>query len=126
MALPAAPSVTYNAEGNLLATTTSLAGGASTAAMADFSVNCLGGWLQVYGKGGTTVGATNGVQVQVFPRGSTTGNDTVAMWAYTFPLTANTVARESIFLPTGLYAVNLFNLDGTNAINVGLTANPVA
>jgi hypothetical protein len=126
MALSSAPSVTYNVEGNVIPTTTSVAGGGTSPTVVDFSVNCLGGWLQAYGKGGATVGATNGVQVLILPRGSTTGSDTIAMWMFNFGLVANTVARQSIFLPTGAYTVVLSNLDPTNAINVGLTANPMA
>jgi hypothetical protein len=127
MALPSAPSVTFNAEGNVLPITTSLAGGGSTTTGVDFSVNALGGWMQVYGKGGATVAATNGVQVAILPQGSAGGTfDSIPMWIFSFGTTANTAARESIFLPTGRYAVALLNLDATNAINVGLTTNPVS
>ena len=128
MALSSAPSVTYNAAGNVLATTTSIAGGASnTAGVVDASSNSLGAWVQVTATGGGTVGATNGCQVSVFPAGSSTPNyDTIPMWVYQIPLTVSTAARASILLPTGKYAFTLTNLDGTNAITAGITSSPIA
>lgn len=127
MSLASDPSVTFNAEGNIQAITTTLAGGANvTTPFVDYSVNSLGGWVQVYGKGGATVGTTNGVQVAVYPQGSLTSVDSVPMWTFSFALTASTVTRASILLPTGRFAVLLVNLDPTNSINVGLTSNPIA
>jgi hypothetical protein len=128
MPLSSDPSVTFNSEGNILATTTSLGSSASsTGNIVDVSANSLGGWVQVYSKGGASVSTTNGCQVSIYPAGSSTPTyDSVAMWTFTIPNTASTVARESILLPTGKYSITLANLDASNSINVGITSNPIA
>ena len=126
MALSSDPSVTYNAAGNILATTTSIAGGGSNSTgVVDASANSLGAWVQVTATGGATVAATNGCQVSVFPAGDSTPHyDTIAMWSFVIPMTVSTAARASILLPTGKYSIALANLDGTNAITAGITSNP--
>ena len=127
MALSSAPSVTYNAAGNVLPTTTAIAGGASTSGAVDVSANSLGAWVQVTATGGATVAATNGCQVNIYPAGDSTPHfDSIPTWIYVIPITASTAARLSILLPTGRFAFQLANLDGTNAITAGITSNPIA
>ena len=127
MPLSSDPSVTYNAEGNILATSTSLGASASnTGNIVDFSSSSLGGWVEIYSKGGSSVAATNGCQVSVYAAGSTTTYGTIAIYSPSIANTANTVALLSILLPTGKYSITLTNLDATNAITVGITSNPIA
>jgi hypothetical protein len=128
MALSSAPSVTYNAAGNILPTTTSIAGGASnTSGVVDVSSNSLGAWVQVTATGGATVGATSGCQVAVRPAGNSSPNyDTIALSSFTVPVAVSTAARASLLLPTGKYVIALTNLDPTNAITAGITSNPIA
>lgn len=128
MSLSADPSVTYNSQGNILATSTSITGGSSnTGNIVDFSSNSLGGWVCVYATGGGSVSATNGCQLLVYPAGDSTPHyDTVAMAGFTLAMTASTVSQQTIFLPTGKYSLTLKNLDASNAITAGITSNPVA
>ena len=128
MALSSDPSVTYNAAGNVLATSTSIAAISSNSGnVVDFSSNALGGWVQVTNTGGGTVNSTNGCQVLVYAAGDSTPHyDTVALWTFVIATVVSTAARQSIFLPTGKYSITLSNLDPSNAITAGITANPIA
>lgn len=120
------PSVTWNAAGNALSSQ-ALGASSSVSFTVDFSSNSLGGWLQVWDTGGSSVSSTSGLQVQVFPAGDSTPDyDTVACWTYTITTVASTVARQSILLPTGKYSVKLTNLDATYGITVEATSNPIA
>jgi hypothetical protein len=128
MPLSSDPSVTFNAQGNILAISTSIAASASsTGNIVDFSSSCLGGWIQITATGLSSVSATNGCQVSIFPAGDSTPHyDTIAMWTFTIPITASTVTPESIQVPTGKYSIMLKNLDATNGIDAGITSNPIA
>jgi hypothetical protein len=128
MSLTADPSVTFNAAGNILAVSTALAAsGVNSGSVVDFSVNSLGGWIQITDIGGGSVSATSGLQVQVFPAGDSTPHyDSVAIYTFTITTVASTTSRQSILLPTGKYSITLTNLDATNGITVGITSNPVA
>jgi len=128
MALQYDPSVTFNAAYNMYASNT-LAAGANISNTVDFSSSLLGGFVQIWNTGGGTVAATNGCQVQVFATADTTPSyDTVPFSGANFVIATvtSTAARQSIFLPTGKYSINLKNLDVTNAITVGITSAPVA
>jgi hypothetical protein len=129
MALLYDPSITFNAQGNILATSTSIAALATnSAAVVDFSTNSLGGWVQIAPTGGGTVNATNGCLVSIYPAGDSAPHyDTVAIASFTIPITASTQTPQSILLPTGKYSITLKNLDaGSNAITCGVTSNPMA
>lgn len=126
MPLASDPSQTFNAQGNILPTSTALAlSGVSAGNIVDFSANCLGGTVEVYAKAGAAVAATNGCKVEIFEAGSTTSYGTIASYPYTIPLAANQVQTLPIRLPTGKYSITLTNLDATNGITVGLTSNPI-
>jgi hypothetical protein len=127
MSLTSDPSVSYSAQGNILAVTTSIAAGASTSgSVVDFSANSLGGWISVYAKGGASVSSTNGCQVFIYPAGDSTPDfDTVSLPAPTLAIAASTASQQSTLLPTGKYAIILKNLDATYAITGGITSNPI-
>ena len=128
MPLTVDPSVTLNTRYNAYGSQT-LANAASTTFAVDFSSSSLGGFVQVWDTGGSSVAATNGCQVQAFATADTGPNyDTVAFAGtnFTFTTVASTPAAQSFFLPTGKYQIKLTNLDATNAITVGATTAPVA
>ena len=125
------PQVTVNAQNNLLSSQ-SLSGGASVSQTLDLTG--VGGTgtgtasgnfsadIQVKNAGGGTVATTNGCQVSVYRGFGTTPTwDTVPVLQFTIPTTASTTALQSFHLETGRYQITLTNLDGTNAITVGLT-----
>jgi hypothetical protein len=128
MSLSSDPSVTYNAQGNVLATSTSIAAsGSHTGSIVDFSSNSLGGWVQVTPTGGGTVATTNGCQVSIFPAGDSTPHyDYYPVIQQVIAIVASTATPLSFLLPTGKYSITLANLDATNAITAGITSNPVA
>jgi hypothetical protein len=90
------------------------------------SSNSLGSWLSVtvtY----TTVAATSGVTVAVYPAGDSTPHfDTAATWTYTIAAVASSTKQASILLPTGKYQVVVTNTDATNGVTYGITSNPIA
>lgn len=127
MPLSADPSVTYSAQGSIVSAGTALAAATSTTGAAvDCSSSSLGTWMTVtvtY----TTVAATAGLTVSIYPAGDTTPHyDTVAMWSSTIPATASTTQQMSWLLPTGKYLVKVTNTDATNAVTYGITSNPIA
>lgn len=126
MALSSDPSVTYNAQGNILNAATITNGAPNTGNIVDFSSNTLGGWVQIYCTPGTA-SATNGIQVTVFPAGDSTPHyDTVAMDNFTIPQTTSTVAAQSRRYPTGKYSITITNLDASHTVAVSITSNPLA
>ena len=127
MSLASDPSVTFNSNGNALSSQ-SLANSTSVTFTADFSSSTVGGFVQVWDTGGGTVATTNGCQVQAFATADTGPNyDTVAFAGVNFVITTvvSTAARQSFFLPTGKYKIQLTNLDATNSITVEATTAPV-
>jgi hypothetical protein len=128
MPLSSDPSVTYNSQGNILATSTSVAASSSrSGSIVDFSSNSLGGWVQVTPTGGTAVAPTNGCQVSIYAAGDSTPHyDYYPIIQQTIAVVANTATPLSFLLPTAKYSVSIVNLDATNAITVGITSNPVA
>lgn len=127
MALSSDPSVTYAAQGNITATGTALAAGATSAGVTvDASANALGTWLSVTVTF-TTVAATAGVNVLIYPAGDSTPHfDTVAAPSYQVPAVASSTQQVTTFLPTGKYQVRVQNTDATNGVTYGITSNPVA
>lgn len=118
------PSMTHNAEGNLIATG-ALGGGANTTADIDAS-NKISVQIQVRNTGGSVVSSTNGLRVEVFRRfGSGPTNDTDPVTSFTIPTIVSTTRYRSIELPTGRYRIRLTNLDATNSITVEATTSTI-
>ena len=113
----AAPSMTFNAAGNALASQ-SLAASGTVTFNVDASVK-FEGQLEVEANFGT-IAATAGLKVEIFPGiGSTpTYSTTNPNYTYTLTAVAGLQRTPKIALPTGKYQVKLTNLDATN----GLTA----
>jgi hypothetical protein len=128
MSLSSDPSVTYNSQGNILATSTSIAASAShPGSIVDFSSSSLGGWVQVTPTGGSAVATTNGCVVSIYPAGDSTPHyDYYAIFQQTIGIVASTATPLSFLLPTGKYSISLTNVDATNAITAGITSNPIA
>jgi hypothetical protein len=128
MPLSSDPSVTYNSQGNILATSTSIAASAAhTGSIVDFSSSSLGGWVQVTPTGGSTVATTNGCQVSIYPAGDSAPHyDYYPLFQQTIAIVASTATPLSFLLQTGKYSITLTNVDATNAITAGITSNPVA
>jgi hypothetical protein len=128
MSLPSDPSVNFGSTGNAIAANTNLALSASTSFTADFSTSTLGGFVQVFGKGGSSVSSTNGLQVQAFTTADGSTFDTIAFAGvnFTIPITASTTSTQSFLLPTGKYSVKLTNLDATYPITVEATTASVS
>lgn len=127
MPLSSDPSVTYNAQGNITAAGTSLAASTTSAgATVDVSSNSLGSWISVTVTF-TTVAATSGVTVAIYPAGDSTPHfDTTAIQTFTIPSTASSTRQITTMVPTGKYSVTCQNLDATNAVTYGITSNPIA
>ena len=126
MALSADPSVTYNAQGNILNAATITNGTPNTGNIVDYSSSALGGWIAIYCSPGTA-SATNGIQVQAFPAGDSTPHyDTVPVNNFIIAQTTSTVAQQSFFLPTGKYRLTITNLDASHTVAVSITSNPEA
>ena len=128
LVLYAGPSVTYNAAGNILATSTSIAAsGSSSGNIVDFSTASFGGFIQIIPTGGGTVAATNGCKVEIYAAGDSTPNyDSEVLVTFTIVTVVSTTKRKSTLLPTGKYSVKLTNLDATNAITAGISSAPVS
>lgn len=125
MSLPADPSVTYNAQGNVLNAVSVANGTPNTGNICDFSTSTLGGWISVFCASGTA-SATNGIQVQIFPAGDSTPHyDTVSLPAATIAQTSSQSAQQSFLVPTGKYSVTLTNFDASHAVTCSITANPI-
>lgn len=127
MSLAATPTTTYNAQGNILAAGTSIAGnGSNSASIVDFS-NTLGGEVGVTVTGGGTVAATSGLRVEVHPALDSTPNySTVARPQIDLTTVVSTTTSYSVRLPNGKFRVKLTNLDATNAVTVSVTSNPTS
>jgi hypothetical protein len=126
MSLSADPSITYNSEGNILATSTSIAAsGTSSGNIVDYSAS-LGGWVTVTYTGGSSVAGTNGVTIDVFPATDSTPHYASTANPAFGPLavTASTTLRYTFWLGMGKYSISLVNADATNAITAGITSNP--
>ena len=111
----AAPVMTQNATGNILASS-ALALSASTANLDIDATTKFELELQI----GVTFGAvaaTNGLQVNVYRLfGAGPTADTIQVTQFTIPGTASTTKNQSLALPTGRYRIVLTNLDATNGL----------
>jgi len=129
MSLSADPSFTVGSTGNLIAST-GLA--ANTSVSATFYIGVAGqsgaagsittgialfGRLQIASTPGSTVAATNGLNVNVYSTSDGTNYDTIAYGVSSvIPSVASTVARMSWDLSPGQYKLTLQNLDTTNSL----------
>lgn len=90
--------------------------------------SAVSGRVQVWSKGGGTVGTTNGCQVQVFSTSDGTNYDNIAFGGVNFVIAnaINTQYYQSFELPPGQYKLSLSNLDTANAITVEATLGTTA
>jgi UDP-N-acetylglucosamine enolpyruvyl transferase len=126
----AAPSMTFNATGNLLAAGT-VAAGATATFNADFSTK-FEGQIQFSATFGT-VAATAGLQISVFPVVGSTGTvaDNVAgAGSFTLAAVASTTQIMTIKVGPGKYSVSIKNLDASNSVTsvsaTGATVDGIA
>ncbi len=128
MSLTADPSVSLSAEGNILASATSIGAGASNSGnIVDYSANSLGGWVGITVTGGSSVSTTNGLTVSVYPATDSTPHyATVANPQITIAVAASTVSRAGIFVGPGKYSITLTNTDATYGVTADITSNPAA
>lgn len=121
----AAPSMTFNAVGNVR-TAASLGAGASASYSIDASTK-LELQITVTNTPGGTVASTRGVRVNFLPRyGSTPEDTTIPAFSYTLPSqTASTEESKTFFLGTGQWTVTVTNLDATNAVTLEITSATV-
>ena len=123
----AAPSMTFNAAGNLIAASTNLAAGASTTVNVDASTKIELQILVNVTLGGT-VATTHGIQVDALPGyGSTVayGDTPVASVAAAQATAASGSDTAFLALPTGKYQIKITNLDASNAVTIEATSATV-
>ena len=121
-----APTMTFNAAGNVLASQSLAASANVSTSTLDYSA-IFEGQVHVKNTPGGAVSATRGVQVDVYRRyGSTPTTGESAFLSMTLPSeTASTAESVDLLIPTGKYLVKLTNLDATNAVTVEITADTV-
>ena len=129
----AAPSMTYNSQGNI-ANAVSLAASTSNGYTGDanaYTVDASAKWeVQItveYTTGGS-VAATSGLKVGIFtgsdstPHYETIQDTAIPTVAYQFfTPTASHTYRKTFFLPTGKYMIRVTNLDATNSVTFSIT-----
>lgn len=128
MSLPADPTYTRAAIGNVAGSTLLPASGttAFTFAIGDSAgspAGALAGTLQLYLLAGTSVATTNGLQWTILKSADTTPTYSSVAYAQgpTIPATASATTSACIDLPPGAYQASLTNLDGTNSIHYEAT-----
>lgn len=110
----AAPSMTFNALGNILSNASIGASGTSTQHI-DGSTK-FETQVQVDVHFGT-VAATAGLQIDVYRRfGAGPTDDTISILTLVIAAVGSTTENQSFALPTGKYDVKLTNLDATNGV----------
>lgn len=121
-----APTMTFNAAGNALASQSLAASANVSTSTLDYSA-VFEGQVHVKNTPGASVSATRGVQVDVYRRyGSTPTTGESAFISMTLPSeTASTAESVDLLIPTGKYLIKLTNLDATNAVTVEITADTV-
>ncbi|QEH38651.1 hypothetical protein OJF2_72570 [Aquisphaera giovannonii] len=124
----AGPIVTAGTAGNVIASGPLAAGGTATATVDLSTGGAFGGDIALRVTTGSSVAATNGCRLDVFPQGDAGGAyDTVAAATYPFSgLSASSTYQKTLRLPTGVYKVVATNLDATNAITVQVTSSRIA
>lgn len=124
----AAPSMTFGAVANALASQ-SLAAGASVNCDIDFSAVFLG-QVTVKNTPGGSVSSTRGLKVEPlvgFGASGTAEYSTLPVGSFQLPSqTASTLESLPIVLGPGKYRVKLTNLDATNAVTVSVTSASVS
>lgn len=116
----AAPTMTFNAVGNIRASA-SLAASGTDSGNLDYSTK-IEGQITVKVVFGAAVAATSGVKVEFFARyGSTAADTTIATFSYTIPATASATVSRTFYLGTGKWTWKLTNLDATNAVTIEIT-----
>lgn len=121
----AAPSMTFNAVGNVR-TAASLGAGASASYSIDASTK-IELQLTVTNTPGGTVASTRGVRCDFKPRyGSTAEDATIPAFSYTMPsAVASTEESKTFFLGTGQWTITVTNLDVTNAVTLEISSATV-
>lgn len=119
----AAPSTTFNAEGNIRASS-SLAAGATATYDIDASTKLQLG-LVVKNTPGSSVSTTRGVMVRVYARYGTTPSVALAP-TYEYFLNSQAASTPEstpdIRVPTGKWRVSVQNYDTSNAVTVEITS----
>src|SRR5690349_6281329 len=120
-----APSMTFNAEGNVRASG-SLAASANATYDLDFSA-LFEGQVTIENTPGGTVATTRGLKVEFLPGfGTTPSYATIPELPYTLPsATASTLESKTFYLPTGKYRLRITNLDASNAVTVRITSSTI-
>ena len=118
-----APTMTFNAAGNILTSQTLALSGTVTSAVMDFSTK-FEGQLTIKNTPGAAIAATRGVKIECFAQyGTGPSTSTVAQLLYQLQsLTASTLESTILFLPSGKWTVKLTNLDTTNAVTIEVTS----
>jgi hypothetical protein len=114
----ASPSLTYNAAGNLI-TSSSLGAGANTTADIDASTK-FAVKIVVKNTPGGTVAATRGLKIEVLEGyGSSVVYTTVSLPAATLPSAVASTAESMVLeYGPGKYRLRLTNLDASNAVTI--------
>lgn len=117
----AAPSMTFNAAGNIRSSS-SLAASGTASYNLDYSAK-FEGQISVKNTPGGTVATTRGLRVELLPRyGSTLADTTIAVQDYTLPsAVASTAESRTFYVGPGKWVLKITNLDATNAITVEIT-----
>ncbi|MCA1596095.1 MAG: hypothetical protein LC772_06690 [Chloroflexi bacterium] len=121
----AAPTMTFNAAGNVLAAQALAASASVTTATIDVSTR-FEAQFQVSSAGGATVNAVNGCRVQAYRVvGGGTTVDTVPSATFDIATLVSATAVQTLPLPTGRWQIKLTNLDTSNGINVQISDGTV-
>ena len=122
------PSELFGTSGNVLGQTTLNnypTSPSSTTFIIDTS-NGLAAHLQIWNIGGGSVNAINGLYFQAFSTPDNVWYDTSpAVPPYLIPTVASTIQRQSFYLSTGKYKVQLVNTDPSNSISVMATTGNI-
>lgn len=121
----AAPTMTFNAEGNVRSSASLAASGAASYAL-DFSAK-VEGQVTVKNTPGGSISGTRGLRVEFLPRYGTSPSDTtLPAISYDLPsAAASTAESKTFFLGTGKWVVKVTNLDATNAVTCEITSASV-
>lgn len=119
----AAPSMTFNAAGNLRASATLAAGGFWYAYL-DYATK-IEGQVTVKVTPGASISSTRGLRVEFYPRYGTGGSladSTIPAFSYVMPsAVASTPESKTFFVGTGKWVVATRNLDATYDITTEVT-----
>ena len=118
-----APTMTFNAAGNILTSQALALSGTVTSAVMDFSTK-FEGQLTIKNTPGAAIAATRGLKIECFAQyGTVPSTSLIAQILYQLQsLTASTAESTILFLPSGKWTVKLTNLDATNAVTIEVTS----